>query len=776
MPLIQQKIYRFENCTVDVRRRALTCAGVAVQLSGKTFDLLLYLVEHPDRVASKDELLSALWPDSFVEESNLSQQVFLLRKALAGCALGDRVVVTVPGHGYRFGAEIEVLPALAASGDVVVHAVQTSTTVLVHEGPVVDTRPIKERLLPATPQGRKMLWIVTGTLGLVAVCSATYLWMNRPRPVLNKVVLAQFQNQTGELVLGSALESALRISLEQSPYIDLLSRTQIIHTLATMQKPASTPLSGDVAREVCVRSNYQVVVSGTITRVASQYMISLEATNCETNATVAAETGHIYDENNVLDALDKLTRALRRELGESRRQVAEFQVPIKNATTSSLEALEDYSQGSLLLGQGNSQAAIDLFQKAVAIDPNFATAWRALGVTYGNRNENDKEAEYYKKAFDLRDRTTALERANIEISYWYGVVGDLNEAIASSKAAVAIYPENETLYGNLCNIYTLMGEYNEALEACERGRQLSPRGSTADRLSRVYRRLGRIDDAERMALTGLKESPNSIGLRETLFEIAFMKQDQQAIKLYGEWGLGHQQEIQAEYFMGRAAAAAGRMKEAASDFERGVEAATRSNDPIVIGGMQIQEAGEYADLGELANAARILKGVTKGAQPDMLAAAWVDAGDTAPARAYLASPAAKPNRNTIHDEVIVPTLRAAVAIADKKPEEAISDLESMRPYQLRDLSLVPLRADAEANAGRLEAAEADYRLVLANQGVDPLEAAYYLSHMLLARVLAKEGKTDQAKAEYRAFLDWMKNADAGLPVVVDARKELAALR
>ena len=97
-------IYRFESCTLDPGHRSLSCAGEAVTLNPKTFDLLVYMVANAERVVTKDELLSALWPDSFVEESNLTQHIFWLRKALAD---KSGYIVTIPGRGYEFTGRVE---------------------------------------------------------------------------------------------------------------------------------------------------------------------------------------------------------------------------------------------------------------------------------------------------------------------------------------------------------------------------------------------------------------------------------------------------------------------------------------------------------------------------------------------------------------------------------------------------------------------------------------------------------------------------------------------
>ncbi len=755
--------YRVEGFEIHPARRSLSCHGQPVALPPKALDVLCYLVANPGRPIEKDELLEQVWHGAIVEESNLARQISLLRKALS--PQGD-YIATIPGRGYQFVAEVAVVHPEAAAERVTVVQTRERTHIVVEE---------TEALPVAARASRWKIATVVAALGMAVAAAGAYVWMHRPRPVLREVVLAQFQNQTGEAVFDSSLQSALRISLEQSPFIDLMSRGQIATALATMQKPASTQLTADVAREVCQRNNYQVIVSGAIARVGTRYLIGLEAANCATGAAVTAEKMHLDDENSVLDAMDKLTQALLRDLGESRRQVVEYRAPIKNATTSSLPALEDYSEGTLLLNQGNTQAAIDLYQKAVAIDANFATAWRALGVAYGMRSNSQKEAEYYKRAFDLRERATALERANIEISYWTNVVKDLNQSIAASEAAVSIYPQNATLWSNLCNSYTKVGDNSAAQSACERAYQLNPSGTIAWRLAVVYRKLGRIADAKQVAIKASKNNPNVFWLQDFLFRIAWLEQDQAGIRRYQQWSVAHPREARALDSMGCAAASAGKLREAASDFTLGRDVAEHDSDGEMANALLLDEARAVAALGKQPDALHLLKLLGKNAEPEMLTIARADAGAPGAAQAYLASPAARPNHATEHDESQTLILRADAALAVHRPEEAIQDLEPARPHQWLDFSVL-LRAQAETQAGQLEAAEADYRLILANPGLDPLDTAYFLAHLELARVLAKEGKMQPAHAEYKAFLDWMKNADPGIPSMARARSELAALR
>ena len=776
--------FRFENCVLDPVRRSLTCAGQPVTLNPKTFDLLVYLVTHAGRVVSKDELLSALWPDSFVEERNLTQHIFLLRRALATNALGEGLVVTIPGRGYQFVERVESEPVdppgrlTPQPGDVIVHAVQTTTTVVVEEGSEgISPAQALRRLLPASPRESKTFWVGMACAVLLVLCAGASRWMLLPRPVLRKVVLADFKNQTGEPVFDDSLQSGLRIDLEQSPYIELLGRAQITEALATMQKSADTPLTNDVAREVCERSNDQVLLTGGIARIASQYQLTLEATSCASGDPVAEEKQTVADENQIFSALDSLTRKMRRELGESRRQVAEFQVPIAQATTSSLPALRAYSQALASSDRGDTAAERALLQRALALDPNFASAYEELGISYNNRLDFVQGTANMQKAYDLRAQTTERERLAIEIAYNVFAKNDWETAIVAMRLYSQVYPDDADNWYTLARTYSGLGMYPQAVAAGEDGYRLAPHsGYGADILARVYRRAGRFVDAKRIAAAAIAEGKDRWGMHRTLFSIAFAENDAAAMQAQSAWGLMHQEVGQTLIEMGFAAASDGRLREARDDFQRARQEGLKSGDPDFADDASMFLAGILIEYGDPAGAAQNLQQIRYNEEDEPTTAYfWCELGKLDPAKKFLAKIDDGEHSSSLNRYFDGPELRGCLDLEAHDPSKAVEDLAPARKYQLRDYGVPSQFARAEAQAGMIDQAAADYRLILANPGIEPTWPAYTLSHLYLARVLAKQQKTAEARAEYQAFLGAWKDADRSLPLFQQARNEFAAL-
>ncbi len=781
-------IYRFENCTLDPARRSLTCAGAFVSLNPKTFDLLVYLVMHPGRVVTKEELLAALWPDAFIEERNLSQHVFLLRKALAAQPLGDRLIATIPGRGYQFVAHVEcgsgvlslahAAPARDMIGDMIFQAVETTTAVLVEESAESDAPPsLRTRLFPASQRGRRIFWIAAVAAFALACGFAAYLWLHRPIPILRKVVLADFENRTGEPIFDDSLQSALRIDLEQSPYIDMLGRGQLVETLASMEKPADTPLTGDVAREVCERANDQVLLAGAITRIGGEYLLTLEATSCATGEPVAAEKLQVSDENGVLGALDALTRKMRRELGETRRQVALFQVPIAQATTSSLEALRAYSQALQCSDRGDTEGERTLLERAIALDPNFASAYKQLSISYSNRLDYVQSEAYMQKAYDLRVHATERERLAIEIAYDNDTFNDWEAGVAAMRAYSQIYPDDAANWYNLARVYSALGLYPEAIAAGERGYQLAPHsGSGADILARVYQRADRFADAKRVAAAAIAEGNDRWGIHSTLFGIAFAEHDAAAVESQNDWGLTHHEVGQSLIDQGFVAADQGKLREAKADFMRAREEGLKSGDADFADAASMFLAGILIQYGDPAGANACLKQIRfAGEDEGTIAYFYQVLGDPGPAKRLIEQYSRSSTRSTLHLYFDLPQLRAQLDMAAHKPSAALADLEPARKYQLRDYGVPWQFANAEEAAGLLDQAAADYRLILAHPGIEPTWPAYTLSHLYLARVLAQQKKTAEARAQYEAFLERWKDADPGLPLAEQARHEYAAL-
>jgi DNA-binding winged helix-turn-helix (wHTH) protein/tetratricopeptide (TPR) repeat protein len=782
--LKEQSLIRFEGFELDPATRVVKRGGLPLQLNPKTFDLLLFLAEHPHQLVTKERLLSAVWPDSFVEESNLSQHVFLLRKALTAAGHGDQIVVTIPGKGYQFSAAVQQVPRPAlgqAKGELLLHAVQSVTRVVVEEETDDELPPLQAS--PGT-HSRRSAWLWTATASaFVLVAAGLFLTWSRLHPASPAehidLVLSEFENTTGDADFDHVLNRALAIDLEQSPFLNLISRSKIRETLAQMQRQGDEPLAPALALEICERNNAQAMLHGSISKFGSRYLLMLNADSCVSGKQMAGYKAEATTKEEVLSALDAAAARVRKQLGESATSLEQFQTPIRQATTPSLDALRAYSQASEQFDQGDMKAAQSLAERAIALDPNFATAYRCLSIAHYNRGDSVQAATLIRKAFDLRDRTTERERLAIEVFYYAVGVHDYEAAVRSLKLFNQIYPNVATNWTNLCSMYNLLGEYPEAIDAGEHAYRIDPHARvTALVLSRAYKRDNRFADARRVAGATVAERKDPWGAHSILLQVAYAEHDAAKIKSETEWGLAHQNADGSLNDLAYAAATSGKLREAIDEFSRARDAALHDGDTDLADSTLTDMANVQIELGKPAAAAETLRRMKGDAgDPGTRAYLKAETGDLALAQRFVADNTATiEKKDTVVLYCELPLVRALLALKAHKPAEAVQLLEPARPYQMRDFSIPWLRAQAEAEAGMLDAAAGDYRLILSNQGVDPIAPLYPLSHLGLARVLALQKRTDSARDEYRAFLAAWKDADPELKILSDARSELTHLK
>ena len=780
MPLRVHELYRFDSFELDVSARVLTRDNAPVALKPKDVDVLKYLVLNAGRVVTKAELIQAVWPDAFVEENNLTQHISALRKALDDKA---GYIVTFPGRGYRFSAPVQVehpvdfLPE-AIPGDVFVQRVRERTHVVIEQ-----SQPASPpHALPADGLSRRKVtlrWtaVVAVTAALFAL-AATQAWKLFAHPSqLSDVVLADFINTTGDAAFDHTLSQALEIDLAQSPFLNLLPRSRVRETLAQMQRKTDEALTPDLAREVCERNNAQAVLHGMIASFGKKYLVTLAADSCVSGKRVAGYKAEAASREEVLGALDTVAGRVRRQLGESAASLERFQTPVEQATTSSLEALQLYSQAQE--DRNETRASLALYQRAAALDPNFASAYYGIGVSYYRLSDPGQAALSIKKAFDLREGTTQRERMNIEIAYYYFGNYDTEAAVRSLKLFIETYPNNSAKsWANLCNLYTQLGDYAQAIPAGEQALRMDPHSALrAETLSRAYKRANRFADAKRVAGAAAAEGGTGWGVHSILFQVAYAENDQAKLKAETDWGLTHPQLDRTLSNLAFASATSGKLREAIDYFSRAQAEALREGDTGFADDILHGKARVLVESGEVEQARSVLKQHTGDAsEASDLVFLQAETGDVAPARRFVAAFNPLTEKDTVHIYFDLPLVRAQLALQTHKPLDAIQQLEPARPYQLRDFYVPSVRAQAETEAGLLDAAAADYRLILDHQGVDPISPLYPLAHLRLARVLALQKKTDEARQQYRAFLDAWKNADPGLPLLQTAKSEYAKLQ
>jgi tetratricopeptide (TPR) repeat protein len=248
------------------------------------------------------------------------------------------------------------------------------------------------------------------------------------------IILADFENKSGDAVFDDTLRQALTVALNQSPYLNVLGDNKVASTLKLMAKPANTPLTADVTRELCQRTSSKAYIAGSIAALGSEYVLGLKVINCQTGDVLAQQQVTAPSKEKVLDALGEAAAKLRGQLGESLASVQKYDVPLVDATTSSLEALKAYSMGTKLRGEQTPAAALPYFQKAIELDPNFARAYISIGSVYASEAQTGRASEYFRKAYELRDHASDREKTLIEVAYFEGVTGELEKVcvLASS--------------------------------------------------------------------------------------------------------------------------------------------------------------------------------------------------------------------------------------------------------------------------------------------------------------------------------------------------------
>jgi len=793
MPGEQNALYRFAEFEVNPVARTLTRKGDILSLSRRSFDLLLYFVKNPGKILSKDELLSNIWSDAFVDENSLAKSISVLRKALDEPSTERSFVLTLPGRGYQFAVSVEVVPlheALLAQdvGLSRTEAAQAfaelgteaqSIGVLRQQRTIrTSTVEVQRNRTRVSVRGWFALAFVTA-IAAVAIGGGGYLlWRHfHPAPQSVSVVLADFENTTGEKDFDFALNRAFQIELEQSPFLDILPGASVRQTLAEMQRKADDPLTPDIAREVCERNNAQVVLTGSISSFAGRYLLTMDASSCVTGKTVAGYQQTVAQKADVLPALDTVAGHVRKQLGESAASLGKFQTPIAQATTGSLEALRAFTQAVDASDRGDGTMAQTLFQRAIALDSNFASAYKGLSVNFYNRNNHPQALLNIQKAYSLRAHTTERERLTIEIAYNAFGTYDYQASIAALRLFNQLYPNNATNWGNLSNMYTQVGDYAQAITAGETAWRIGPRnGVRAEILARAYKRAGRFADAKRVAALIIAEGKDTFGVHSILFQIAIAEHDAERIKLEGEWGFTHDELNRALDDLGQAAAAQGKLREATADLSRARQEALREGDQDSADSFSSDLADLLADAGDPEEANAAIKDMRgDGGDAGGFALLKSELGDMTAAKKFVLTASSREETNTVYRYSYLPMVRALMAIEGHQPAQAVEELEPARPYQMSDFSILSLRARAESEAGMPDRAADDYRLILANEGIDPISPLYNVAHLRLARVLAEQKKFEPARAEYEAFLDAWKDGDPQSALILAAKTEYSKL-
>ena len=596
-------------------------------------------------------------------------------------------------------------------------------------------------------------------------------------------------NTTGDSVFDGTLRQALAVQLEQSPFLSLISEQSIQQSLRLMGQPTEARLTPEIARDLCQRAGAKAYLSGSIASLGGQFVLGLNAVNCQTGETLADEQARAMGKEQVLPAMDKVAAKLRQKLGESLSTVQKFDTPIEQATTPSLEALQAYSLGwKTQTGKGDDAAAAPLYQRAIRLDKNFAMAYASLGTSYSNLGETSVAAENIRKAYELRDRVSEREKFYIESHYYQFVTDDLEKARQVYELWAQTYPRELVPPNNLTYIYGALGQYEKALMEAREAFRLN-QASGYGNLANAFLQLNRI--AETRATVGEAQSKNfdSPPLHFIQYQVGFLQNDAAEMKRQVAWAAdkpGWDDVLLATE--ANTAAYSGQLGKAREFSRRAVASAERAQEKETAAGYEAEASLREALFGNAAEARqRVAAALTLSVGRDVqygAALALALAGDAGRARAM-----ANELSNRFSDDTVVhfnylPTINALVALSRNDSSKAIEALQPTAPYEMGtpgagtfSPNLYPVYVRAEAYLAGHHGSEAvtEFQKILDHRGVVVNAPIGTLAHLGLARAYSLRGDNPKARVIYQKFLELWKDADPDVPIVKLAKAEYAKL-
>jgi DNA-binding winged helix-turn-helix (wHTH) protein/tetratricopeptide (TPR) repeat protein len=764
-----RQAYHFKDFTLDLDRGCLWRGTEEVKLRPKVFEALSYLVRNNDRLVPKDELIKALWTETFVTDDSLVQCLVELRRALGDEA--NACLKTVPRRGYVFTAAVSVAPPS-------------------EEMPVA---PLVEPTAAAQPRRSRAGIIAFGGLA-IAVAALSYAWLARPRaaPLTDKdsVLIADFVNTTGDEVFDGTLRQAVAVHLEQSPFLDVFPEERIRETLRYMGRPPTEPVTRDVAREIAQRRGVKAVLAGSIATLGRNYVISLEAVNATTGDAFAREQVEAESRERVLARLGEAATRLRERMGESLGSIEQFAAPVEQATTPSLEAFKAYSLGRQRHFSGQYFEAIPLYRRAVELDPSFAIAYAALGITYGSAQEYDLAAQSSQRAYELRERVSERERLYISVRYFVDVLDDTDRAIEALELWKQTYPRDFVPRTNLSARYSAIGRHERAHEEAREGLRLNPDAGVAYAgVAHSAIHLGRYAEARSVLEQALQRGLEPPHGRFMLYGISFLERDEAGMQEQIDRVSGTTAEAGMLALQSVTAVYAGKLSRAEELTGSGVELALQRGLKESAGLYSAGDALWEAAYGQCRRSRRAVArtlDLTRGRRAvswSALAAALC--GESRRAEELAGELAQRHPQSSFVRTSWLPLVQAALALHRNDPAAAISLLKAPGRVEMgTNAALWPvyLRGLAYLEQGGAADAQAEFQKILDNRGTlapkdfNPVAMALYpLASLGRARALAQSGDVPASRKAYEELFALWKDADADLDLLRVARKEYARL-
>jgi serine/threonine protein kinase/tetratricopeptide (TPR) repeat protein len=627
---------------------------------------------------------------------------------------------------------------------------------------------------------------------VIAVAAFLYFHFRQPPRLTDKdvIVIADFANTTGDPVFDSTLKEALAVDLEQSPFLNVLSDRKLSETLKLMGRTLDQRVTRDVGREVCTRTGSKALLAGSIAALGSHYVIGLKAVSCQSGNLLGAAQAEAESREKVLQTLGETAATLRGKLGESLASVQKFDKPLDEATTSSLEALQAYSEGDRLAREKGDTDALPLLKRAVELDSNFARAYASLDVRYNNLGQASLAIENVRRAYELRDRVSEREKYYISCTYFTLVTGELERAIQQYELWIRDYPRDYVAQTNLGVNYFTMGQFERAAAVTREALRLEPASILGyNNLGVAYFSMNRLDEAKSTFDEALARKLDGPYLRQSMYYLDFLRNDAPGMQQQFAWAMGKpgaedillsaESDTQADH---------GHLQKSRQLSAQAEESAKRNDSKETAAFWQGNAALREVEFGNAADGlkqAREALALAPGRDVKVeTALALARGGDVAAAQKLVDALNQEFPLDTLMQNYWIPTVQAAIALQRHDSAKAVETLRASIPYELADpppfssgtMYPVYLRAQAYLGSGNGALAAAEFQKIVDHPGVIgnfPLSA---LSHLGLGRARTLARDSAGARTAYQDFFALWKDADLDTPILKQAKAEYAKLQ
>jgi tetratricopeptide (TPR) repeat protein len=646
----------------------------------------------------------------------------------------------------------------------------------------------------ATVRGRRSMtsispWLVgtamAAVVAILAVASSFFVSpAGRPLTERDTIVVADFENTTGEPVFDGALKVALAVALEQSPFLKVFPEDRARDTLRLMQRTPDERITRSLGREIAQREQLKALIAGSIASLGRNYVIALEAVNAQTGDIMAREQEEAASKEQVLTSLGTATSRLREKLGESLASVRKFDAQLPRATTASLDALHAYS---LALYEGLEVPrleAIPHLKRAIELDPTFAMAHALLSGVYANTGQSALAPAFSRKAFELRDRVSERERFFISWRYYRDAIQAWDKALELAQSWTATYPREAFAFNSLGSAFIRLGRFEQSVEPFRESIRLDPKFVPAyGNVAAALLALNRFDDARAILQQASDRQLDFNGTRRLSYLIALVQGDEKTMAREIESSVGVGETNAAFGWQAHGSAVAGRVKQAHDQFRRGIQMAQQGSFQEVAAQLSMEDAEMHAMVGQCAEARREVLAANDLSRDNQTleraSRALALCGGESEASMLSSELARRFPDATLTIRVALPVTAAAVALQQHNPAQAIGALEPVKPYDhapSAEFWPIYLRGQAYLQARDAEAASLQFQSILDHRGEVPASLFYPLAHLGLARAAVLANDIGKARFAYEHVLALWKDADSDLQPLHEARLEYSRLK